>query len=325
MKPLISIIIPVYNVEQYLHRCVDSVLNQTYKNLEIILVNDGSPDNCPFICDEYAKKDKRIIVVHKENGGLSSARNAGLEIVQGEYISFIDSDDWIHENYIEILYKNLHEKKADISICNFLEIADEEDPIINISNKLRIFNNIEALHELYGALYIQFVVSWAKLFKKYLFEELRFPNGKVHEDEFTSYKLLYNAKKIVYSNDQLYYYYQSKDSITRSGFKLKNKLDVLEAYEEQALYFEKNHNKEFSLKAYKRLFEIYNSIKENLHLIKDEQEKILFSKNYKKFIIQFKKLKFGKKYTIYYKSYLFSPFLAKTIKKIYSLKNITNR
>ncbi len=114
MKPLISIIIPVYNVEQYLHRCVDSVLNQTYKNLEIILVNDGSPDNCPFICDEYAKKDKRIIVVHKENGGLSSARNAGLEIVQGEYISFIDSDDWIHENYIEILYKNLHEKKADI-------------------------------------------------------------------------------------------------------------------------------------------------------------------------------------------------------------------
>ena len=127
MKPLISIIIPVYNVEQYLHRCVDSVLNQTYKNLEIILVNDGSPDNCPFICDEYAKKDKRIIVVHKENGGLSSARNAGLEIVQGEYISFIDSDDWIHENYNEILYKNLHEKLKLIYTCYYGMLCSQQN------------------------------------------------------------------------------------------------------------------------------------------------------------------------------------------------------
>ena len=124
MEDLISVVVPIYNVENYIKKCVDSILSQTYKNLEIILVDDGSPDNCPQICDEYAQKDNRIKVIHKENGGLSDARNAGIDISKGKFITFIDSDDYIEKDYVEVLYNSIKENASDMAIGSHKAIYD---------------------------------------------------------------------------------------------------------------------------------------------------------------------------------------------------------
>ena len=181
MNDLISIIIPVYKVEKYLNKCIDSVIGQTYKNLEIILVDDGSPDNCPRICNEYASIDKRAIVIHKENGGLSSARNAGLDIAKGEYIFFLDSDDYIAENTIERLYKALVLEKADIAIGNMTKInmLNKEEYKTSIDIKLFDFNNIDDFLLFFNSR-IAWRAPWAKLYKVAILknnDDLRFPVG----------------------------------------------------------------------------------------------------------------------------------------------------
>ena len=149
-KELISIIIPVYNVQQYLSRCIDSVLRQTYPHFELILVNDGSPDESPQICDDYAKRDGRIKVIHKTNGGLSSARNAGLDIALGAYITFVDSDDWIHEQYLEKLFSMITSHNADIAVANFIMVYDDKPHISDAQIEIKAFSNIESLHYLVG-------------------------------------------------------------------------------------------------------------------------------------------------------------------------------
>lgn len=233
---LITVIVPVYNVEKYFKQCLDSIINQTYKNLEIILINDGSPDNCGKICDEYAKKDNRIKVIHKENGGLSSARNAGLDIATGEYISFIDSDDCVAENFIETLYKLCIENNCDISECDFLKFENNVVTQAKIA-EIQCYTSNEIQHKIYSEEYVKTIVVWNKLYKRYLYKGLRFPVGKINEDEFITYKVLYNCKNnIAVTNEQLYYYRYNAQSIMGRKFNEK-RLDALEAFEERKQFY----------------------------------------------------------------------------------------
>lgn len=256
MKPLISIVVPIYKVEQYLNRCVDSIINQSYKNLEIILVNDGSPDRCADICEEYKARDDRIIVIHKENGGLSDARNFGIERATGEFISFLDSDDWLHEDFVNRLYLLLIDKEADISVSNFLKVYDHaiRMPEIETEYPIQEFTNIESLAQYGDELGAQMVVAWGKLYRRDLFKEVRFPRGKVHEDEFTTYKLLYSARKISYTHEPLIYYFQRNDSIMGQGFDIRKKLDFMEALYGRANFLNQKGLSALSDKLYRQYF-----------------------------------------------------------------------
>ncbi|WP_270504839.1 glycosyltransferase family 2 protein [Eubacterium limosum] len=251
MNSLISIVIPIYKVENYIERCIKSIINQTYKFLEIILVDDGSPDDCGIICDQYAEIDSRITVIHQENKGLSGARNSGIDIAQGEFITFIDSDDWVCPDYIEILYNNLVDHSLDISICNYIDVSSYEiDQIRSNNQNVNVFTNLEALEQYFTEFSTPFVVSWGKLYKVELFENIRFPEGKIHEDEFTTYQLLFNAKKIGFINEPLYYYFQRNDSIMGNGFNIKGKNDCLEALEQRIDFYKRRKLKSLRTKTY---------------------------------------------------------------------------
>ena len=239
MEPLISIIVPIYKVEPYLKRCVDSIQNQTYRNLEIILVDDGSPDNCGKICDESAIVDSRIKVIHKPNGGLSDARNAGLDIASGDFIGFVDSDDFIHPMMFKDLHEQLEKYDADIAQCSFKKVSGDEMINPDEPSNLKVLSNMEVLDYIYTPFCVDYIVAWDKLYKKDLFKELRFPKSKIHEDEFSTYKLFYWSKKIVVSDKKYYYYFQSPNSIIRSNFSIK-KLDYAEAMEERIQFFKEN-------------------------------------------------------------------------------------
>ena len=231
MTDLISVIVPVYKVEDYLERCIDSILRQTYNSLEIILVDDGSPDRCGEICDEYAKKDSRIRVIHKENGGLSDARNVALDICKGEYISFIDSDDYISDDYFEYLYKLIIEEEADISVCGVNKFSEDNEPKNVVNNEeVIILNKIDG----YRAMYYQRLFdhsAWAKLYKSSLFKGIRYPKGRLYEDAFTTYKVLDNSKKIVIGNKKNYYYLIRESSIMNMKFNIRN-MDAIDATDE---------------------------------------------------------------------------------------------
>lgn len=214
-KALISIIIPVYKVEKYLEKCIQSVINQTYENLQIILVDDGSPDNCGKICDEYAKKDHRIEVIHKSNGGLSDARNKGLEIAKGEYIGFVDSDDYIEADMYEVLYNLLKQYNADVSICNFYTVSQGKISIKNAENGIKEYNRIEILKEILLDKNIQ-SYAWNKLYKKELFDEIKYPIGKKYEDIGTTFFLLEKCNKVVVTGKSEYYYINRQDSIVNN-------------------------------------------------------------------------------------------------------------
>lgn len=234
MKPDISIIVPIYNVEKYLNRCVDSILKQSFVNFELILVNDGSTDSCAQICDNYSKMDKRVRVIHKENGGAADSRNAGLDIAKGEYIGFVDSDDWIENNMYEILFKKAKKFKADVVICRALRIENGKTFPLREYNwgNIKIFNSIEALKELFlGGIDCS---NCTKIYKKSLYKSIRFPIGKINEDFVVLYKIFNKSEKIIYIKDILYNYEMRKDSITTSTFSIKNfdcYYNAKEAYE----------------------------------------------------------------------------------------------
>ncbi len=235
--PLLSVIVPVYKVEKYIKRCVDSILNQSYKDFELILVDDGSPDNCGKICDEYELIDKRIIVVHKKNGGLSDARNAGIEIMKGQYVTFIDSDDFIHKETFSTLMENIEKENADISICSFLRTSDNVFET-SISKDYTIYSGKESVIQMYvNPESICFITAWGKIYKSSLFKNIRYPKGKLHEDEFTTYKLLYSSKRVVFTNNKFYFYYINPESIIQSLISERN-LDSLEAMVERTAFFE---------------------------------------------------------------------------------------
>lgn len=239
MNEKISVIIPIYNVEKYLPKCINSVLNQTYSNLEIILVNDGSTDSCKQICEEYKKLDNRIKIINKKNGGLSDARNYGIEASTGNYIAFLDSDDWIDKELYMTLYKIIKRYDADISVCNFKKSYLNGDNKTHNSGKIKCYSNIEALNELYGKNSVQMIVAWNKLYKRSTIKELRFPVGRIHEDEYLTPIIIYNANKLVYIDNQLIYYRQTPNSIMNSKFNIK-RLDYLYVLENRIEFFKEN-------------------------------------------------------------------------------------
>ena len=224
----ISIIIPIYNVERYLEKCIDSVLNQTFRNIEVILIDDGSTDGCGEICEHYKRLDDRIVVVHKENEGLSMARNIGIDISNGDYIGFIDSDDYIAPDMYELLYKNLLDNYADISICGLFDCYEGEKIPQCKEKEFLILNNKEALKlALEGMKFSVNAVN--KLYKRELFKENKFPRGKLSEDAFTIPKILAKASRVVVDTTPKYYYVHRGCSITTSEFKIQD-LNVIEAY-----------------------------------------------------------------------------------------------
>lgn len=234
----ISIIIPVYNVEKYLSTCLDSVINQTYQNLEIILVNDGSTDACPKICEEYAAKDNRIKVIHKQNGGLSDARNTGYQMATGEYIAFVDGDDVIALDLYKILYEKSILHNADIVECSFVKFSDEKDLknfVLESSEEIEL--EAEKALELLLKEKLKQVV-WNKIYKKRIINNFPFKKGKIHEDEFWTYRIFARAKKIVKINTPLYFYRQQNNSIMAEKYSIK-RLDGVEAREERIAFIEK--------------------------------------------------------------------------------------
>lgn len=234
-SPLISVIIPIYKVEQYLKRCVDSVLNQTYTNLEIILVDDGSPDSCPKICDDYATLDSRVKVIHKKNGGLSSARNAGLNICKGEYIAFVDSDDFVSNYFVDFLYKAVVDNHVNISVAEYRsfneneELIDENKPDDYAAEKQSLEEMMSRYSSIYAHDSMLTIVSWNKLYKVDLFDEIRFPEGKLYEDAATTYKILNRCDEIAFVKNPLYYYLLRRNSISGNEKFIEKTLDYLDA------------------------------------------------------------------------------------------------
>ena len=239
MSSLITVIVPIYKVEKYLNKCVNSIIDQTYKNLEIILVDDGSPDNCGAICDDYAKKDSRIKVVHKENGGLSDARNAGYEFANGEYVCFIDSDDYISKDFIQVLYETMARENSDIVECDIVRFnEDEEVGTVEATSQVVTYDTVEAMENLIEEKDFHQHV-WNKLYKSDIALTVKFEKGKLNEDEFWTYQVFGKAKRVSKVTDKMYYYLQRKTSIMGQNFSLR-RLDALEAKMERQQYIDRN-------------------------------------------------------------------------------------
>ncbi len=217
-KPLISVIVPVYMAEAYLDRCVQSILKQTWDPFELILVDDGSPDHCPDMCDRYAERDSRIRVIHKENGGLSSARNRGIQAAAGEYLHFVDADDWLEPDAIAYLYDLLKKYQADFSMAS--NIRTDGAAVIR---KQRLKETCLSQREFFMKLFkirtqenVQY--AWAKLYKKSLFETIRYPEGMTSEDIPAAFQAAQMSERIACSNKVIYHYFMNPSSITGSGF-----------------------------------------------------------------------------------------------------------
>ena len=252
---MVSVIVPVYNVERYLRKCIESILNQTYQDLEVILVDDGSKDCSGNICDEYAAKDARIRVIHKENGGLSDARNCGIDVAKGEYLLFVDSDDFIHSQMLEVLYDAMQDIGADISVCNFLNVPEGQDlQQETITDPSRhIYREQEKLAQLYVNNLVT-VVAWNKLYSRRLFQTLRYPKGRLHEDEFVIHRLLFEARSVVYVDVVLYYYVQRQNSIM-GKYSIKNIRDGYDALvEREVFWLEKKEQEAYAQTLVHRLY-----------------------------------------------------------------------
>lgn len=219
--PLISVIIPVYNVIEYLDECIVSVINQSYTNLEIIIVDDGSTDGSGKKCDEWQEKDERIIVIHQENGGLSNARNSGIKKATGELLAFVDSDDYVDIYMYEQLYRGISLYDADIACCDFMIVYDcirgEACNSKKYVEKVELLSSMEAISRLFDDDSYKFY-AWNKIYKHKLFDGICYPDGKICEDIWTTYRLFDSSSKIAVLSNKLYYYREREKSITRSGF-----------------------------------------------------------------------------------------------------------
>ncbi|MBR3584861.1 MAG: glycosyltransferase [Oscillospiraceae bacterium] len=226
--PLISVIVPVYRVEAYLDKCIASITDQTYRKLEIILVDDGSPDNCPAMCDAWAERDSRIKVIHKLNGGLSDARNAGMAIASGELLGFVDSDDWIHPDMYRLLYDTMRETESDIAACGVEMVWEDGTPSRMLTaSGCAVLNREEAMRALIEESWLKQPV-WYKLYKTALVKDIPFPAGKCHEDVFWSYRAVARVERMSVSDRVGYYYLQRGASIMGEEYSIR-RLDALEA------------------------------------------------------------------------------------------------
>ena len=233
MKPLISVIVPVYNVKKYVEKCLDSILRQKYKNLDIVVVDDGSDDGSSEICDNLEKKDKRVRVFHKKNGGLSDARNFGLRKAKGDIVAFVDSDDFVNENFVGAMLESMEKNNADVVVCGYNDIVPNEENMSGGEAAVKLLTHHENVD----------TVTWNKMYKKSLFlgNEIWFPVGKKHEDTLTTYKLLARAKRVSYINRPLYYYIDRKGSIM-STEKIEGRLAMRELAAKEAVDYFRNHN-----------------------------------------------------------------------------------
>ncbi len=231
-KPLISIIVPVYNVERYVLRCLDSLSCQRYKNIEIIIVDDGSTDDSGKICDEFSLGEERARVFHKKNGGLSDARNFGIKKAKGKIIALVDSDDFVKDNYVSRMYDVMEREGSDVVICGYDKQLPREEKISGEKAAIRLLveqNNTD-------------IVAWNKLYKKELFEEINYPVGEKHEDALTTYKILAKAKIVSYLAESLYYYEEREGSIVKSE-RPEERLNARERATREAIEFFKNNKK----------------------------------------------------------------------------------
>lgn len=237
-KKIISVIVPIFNTEKYLNKCIDSICNQTYQDLEIILVDDGSTDDSGKICDEYASKDKRIKVIHKSNGGLSDARNKGLDIANGEFVAFVDGDDYIHPDMYAILLQVMNDYQSDIVCCDYRKVLEDEKIAEDCSiGKCTSYTGEEVIRQIWDD-NVKTVVQWNKLYKTEIFSDIRYPIGRYHEDTFVIHHILQKCKIYTVVEQKLYYYVQHSDSIM-SNFKIKRVEDAIDAYKERIELFEK--------------------------------------------------------------------------------------
>jgi len=251
----ISVVVPVYKVEPYLRRCIDSIIGQTFKDFELILIDDGSPDKCGEICDEYAKKDSRVVVIHQKNGGLSAARNAGIDWVfansQSEFIGFIDSDDWVAYNYLEELHKGC--QRCDIACVNLMQTSGE-----NVSEHTGEVVCDYLPPDIYWQCRMLPMTAWGKLFKRELWKNVRFPVGKIHEDEYAIPEILFSRRQIASSDAKLYYYFRRGDSIVGRGYSVK-RLDAIDAIIGQVKMFTDMGYEELARKGKIRLCQYYSN------------------------------------------------------------------
>ncbi len=302
---LISVIVPIYNVEKYLDKCINSITNQTYSNLEIILVDDGSPDKCPKMCDNWAKKDNRIKVIHKENGGLSDARNAGIDVAKGKYLYFVDSDDFVPNYSIEVLYESIIKTKKDISIGQIKRITDcnynfDNSFDENYINNLTILNNNSSMEQLlYNTLYSSSTAG--KLFNKKVLKDIRFPYKKKYEDLGTTYKIIAKSNGVAVTNLVVYYYFVARnESIMNEKFSIDRltALDfTLDIYDFVSKKY-KNIIKSAETRILIESRDIYLNIPNNKDYKEIKNNVYGYIKKYRKNIFIDKKIPFKKKLTL---------------------------
>ncbi|HIT66103.1 MAG TPA: glycosyltransferase family 2 protein [Candidatus Merdisoma merdipullorum] len=275
MRELISVIIPVYRVEEYLSRCVDSVLAQTYENMEVILVDDGSPDGCPAICDAYAALDSRVRVLHQKNTGLSGARNAGIDASHGKWLAFVDSDDYLAPRFLERLYEVCVDTGSDLGVCRWEYVKGEPIPERG-SGGVRVYTGREMLANLYTPDGAYFVVAWNKLYRRELFQEIRYPQGRIHEDEATTYRIYDRTERATYVDSSLYGYFVTPSSITR-GFNPK-RMDWVRAVAERMDFFERKGYRELMVPGLQAFadgsIDIYFGLRDFLPGSEKQQEEI---------------------------------------------------
>lgn len=242
--PRISVIVPIYNVEKFLPACVNSLLAQTFSDFELILVDDGSPDGCPALCDRFALQDARIHVIHRANGGLSAARNSGIEVARGETIAFVDSDDLVHPEYLEQLYTALMDSGADLAVCGVEDVNEDgtsfPSPERTLPSKEGTFSGRELMHEFFDHNATYYTVAWNKLYKRSLWDKLRYPEGLVHEDDAVAHLLYWNCATVVCLKTPLYFYRLRQGSICRNGIRPGN-FDSVHAHAEWCRFFRDNH------------------------------------------------------------------------------------
>lgn len=290
----VSIIIPIFNCEKHLRRCLGSVISQSFKNIEIILVNDGSTDNCGTICDEYASVDPRVLVIHQQNQGLSGARNSGLKVVTGDYLTFVDSDDFLNQTLIETLLNLCLSNQSEVAQCAFKKGCSSTFKRNTKNIRINKYSNREALL----SKKLKVATACGKLYAKHLFDNITFPFGKAYEDEFTTYKLIYSSKYVSITNQKLYYYFQSTGSIMRNNER-ELSLDFIDAYNERMDFF-KSRDETVLYERSKELFCLslmltYIKCKRNRDNTNDKEEMFNIYKQ------QFKKLKHYKPVNLLYK------------------------
>lgn len=264
---LVSIIVPVYNAEQYISRCISCILDQTYRNIELILVDDGSSDKSAQIIDEESGKDKRIVVIHKINGGASDARNMGLSMCRGSYICFVDADDIIDPEYVMTMLSIAKEYDCDIVQCDYKKVNNRDIIFTRGDNKISVVSSTDMLNRIYSESNVDTIVLWNKLFKKSVIADIRFPVGIMFEDEVFCPRVIYNASRIAITNSTLYYYYHNNNSVMNMEYS-KKKLDIFTALKLRMDFYCKCGLKDLYDKD---LYKYMNKLLQNIYLVKKSQ------------------------------------------------------